>query len=133
MKINTGKVFDMNKQYKTILDKPMVVNHVAVLDKMITELSTHMRDDEVDKCIGFLHTLKDTKIDVNWTATDAKTQICIMLGSDRFQELAEKWSAKNQKFLTVFGTLKFKRKSDKTLWDGLDEEDKVEDYDKVYI
>jgi hypothetical protein len=56
-----------------------------------------------------------------------------MLGRDRFLQLTQEWGKKNQKFLSVFGTLKFKKKSDGSLWDGLDDTDNVEDYDKIYI
>jgi hypothetical protein len=56
-----------------------------------------------------------------------------MFGRDRFLELTQAWGEKNQKFLSVFGTLKYKLKSDGSFWDGLDETDNEEDYIKVYI
>ena len=116
-----------------LIDKPMYVGHIKNLDKMITELSPFMNEYEIDQCISFMHTLKDTKYDINPSPEDCKTQLQIMLGSDRFLELTKQWGAKNQKFLSVFGTLKFRLKTDGSYWDGLDETDNSEDYEKVYI
>jgi hypothetical protein len=56
-----------------------------------------------------------------------------MFGRDRFNELSKQWGQKNQKFLSVFGTLKFKEKSTGQYFDGLDETDNPEDYEKIYI
>ena len=111
----------------------MYVGHIKNLDKMITELSPFMNEYEIDQCISFMHTLKDTKYDINPSPEDCKTQLQIMLGSDRFTELTKAWGEKNQKFLSVFGTLKFRLKSDGSYWDGLDETDNPENYTKVYI
>ena len=41
--------------------------------------------------------------------------------------------SKNQKFLSVFGALKFKEKATGNFYDGLDETDNPQDYEKVYI
>jgi len=120
-------------EFKGLIDKPNFVNHIKNFDKMTTELSPFMTEEEIDKCISFMHTLKDTKFDINPSPSDCKTQIELMIGSDRFLEISKQWSAKNQKFLTVFGTMKFKRISDGSLWDGLDPEDNPIDYEKVYI
>ena len=120
-------------QLQVLMDKPMYVGHIKNLDKMITELSPFMNEYEIDQCISFMHTLKDTKYDINPSPEDCKTQLQIMLGSDRFTELTKAWGEKNQKFLSVFGTLKFRLKSDGSYWDGLDETDNPEDYVKVYI
>jgi hypothetical protein len=119
--------------FQGIIDKPFYVGHIKNLDKMITELSPFMREDEIDKCISFMHTLVDTKHDINPSPEDCKTQLKIMLGSDRFLELTQEWGKKNQKFLSVFGSLKYRLKSDGSYWDGLDETDNVDDYEKVYI
>jgi len=120
-------------EFRGLIDRPFVTAHIRNFDKMVTELSKYMREDEIDKCIGFMHTLKDTKHDINPSPEDCKTQLQIMLGSDRFLELTQRWQKENQKFLTVFGTMKFKHKIDGTYWDGLDETDNPEDYEKVYI
>ena len=118
---------------KVLIDKPMYVGHIKNLDKMVTELSPFMNEIEIDQCISFMHTLNDTKYDINPSAEDSKTQLQIMFGRDRFTELTKQWGQKNQKFLSVFGTLKFKEKSTGQYFDGLDETDNPEDYEKIYI
>ena len=118
---------------RTIHDKPFYTGHIKHFDKMVTELSPHMTETEIDQCIGFMLTLQDTKYDINPSPDDCKTQLQIMFGRDRFNELCKLWGEKNQKFLTVFGTMKFKHKLDGTFWDGLDPEDDPNDYIKVYI
>ena len=120
-------------EFRGLIDRPFVTGHIRNFDRMVTELSKYMTEEEIDKCIGFMHTLKDTKYDINPSPEDCKTQLQIMLGSDRFLELTQSWQKENQKFLTVFGTLKFRRKADGTYWDGLDETDNPEDYEKIYI
>lgn len=119
-------------EFRGLIDRPFTA-HIKNFDKMVTELSKYMTEAEIDKCIGFMHTLKDTKYDINPSPEDCKTQLQIMFGKDRFLELTQQWGKENQKFLTVFGTLKYKRKEDGTYWDGLDPEDNPEDFDKVYI
>ena len=119
-------------EFRGLIDKPMYVGHIKNFDKMVTELSPFMRDDEIDKCIGFMFTLQDTKNDINPSPEDCKSQLKIMLGSDRFLELSQQWGVKNQKFLSVFGSLKFKHKATGEYYDGLDETDNSEDYEKVY-
>jgi len=120
-------------EFKGIIDKPFYVGHIKNFDKMVTELSPFMTEIEIDQCIGFMHTLKDTKHDINPSPEDCKTQLQIMLGSDRFLELTKQWGMKNQKFLSVFGTLKYKEKKSGKFYDGLDEGDNSDDYEKVYI
>ena len=120
-------------EYKGLIDKPFYVGHIKNFDKMVTELSPFMTEIEIDQCISFMHTLKDTKNDINPSPEDCKSQLQLMFGRDRFLELTQQWGQKNQKFLSVFGTLKFKKKDDGSFWDGLDETDNSEDYEKVYI
>ncbi len=119
--------------FQGLVDKPFYVGHIKNFDKMVTELSPHMTEIEIDQCISFMHTLVDTKNDINPSPEDCKTQLQIMFGRDRFTEMTKAWGQKNQKFLSVFGTLKFRLKSDGSYWDGLDETDNIEDYEKVYI
>lgn len=121
------------KQYKTLLDRPFYTGHIKNFDKMTVELSPYMTEFEIDQCIEFMLTLQHTKFDVNPSTEDCKTQLQLMLGRDRFLEICKLWNQKNQKWLTVFGTLKYKHKTDGTYWDGLDETDNPNDYDKVYI
>ena len=92
-----------------------------------------MTEIEIDQCISFMITLQDTKYDINPSPEDCKTQMQIMFGRDRFLELTQKWGKDNQKFLSVFGSLKFKEKATGKYYDGLDETDNTEDYEKVYI
>lgn len=120
-------------EFQGLIDKPFYVGHIKNFDKMVTELSPFMNEIEIDQCISFMHTLKDTKNDINPSPEDCKTQLQIMFGRDRFLELTQQWGKKNQKFLSVFGTMKYRLKSDGSYWDGLDETDNVEDYEKVYI
>ena len=119
--------------FQGLIDKPFYVGHIKNFDKMVTELSPFMNEIEIDQCISFMHTLQDTKNDINPSPEDCKTQLQIMFGRDRFLELTQKWGQKNQKFLSVFGALKYKDKRDGKFYDGLDETDNVDDYEKVYI
>jgi len=119
-------------QFLGLIDRPFT-NHIKNFDKMTMELSKYMTEYEIDQCISFMHTLKDTKYDINPSTEDCKTQLEIMFGKDRFLELTKQWNKENQKFLSVFGTMKYKRISDGTLWDGLDETDNPNEYEKVYI
>lgn len=120
-------------EFKGLIDRPFNVSHIKNFDKMTTELSKYMTEYEIDQCISFMYTLQDTKYDINPSPEDCKTQIELLIGKDRFLEICQKWQQENQKFLTVFGTLKYKRISDGTYWDGLDETDDPKDYMKVYI
>jgi len=120
-------------EFKGIIDKPFYVGHIKNFDKMVTELSPFMNEIEIDQCISFMHTLTDTKNDINPSPEDCKTQLQIMFGRDRFLELTQQWGVKNQKFLSVFGSLKYKEKATGKFYDGLDETDNTEDYEKVYI
>ena len=109
---------------------------VNIMNKMVTELSLYMTDIETDKCMDFMFTIEDSKFDINPTVTDCKTQLKLILGSDRYDEVVESWKKNNQKLLSVFGTLKYKSKldsNDKTLYDGLDPEDDPKDWEKVYV
>jgi hypothetical protein len=119
--------------FQGLIDKPFYVGHIKNFDKMVTELSPYMNEIEIDQCISYMFTLKDTKNDINPSPEDCKTQLQIMFGRDRFLELTQAWGKKNQKFLSVFGSLKFKEKATGKFYDGLDETDNVEDYEKVYI
>ena len=120
-------------EFKGIIDKPFYVGHIKNFDKMVTELSPFMNEYEIDQCISFMHTLQDTKNDINPSPEDCKTQLQIMFGRDRFLELTQQWGKKNQKFLSVFGALKYKEKATGKFYDGLDETDNIDDYEKVYI
>lgn len=109
---------------------------IDIMNKMVTELSLYMTDIELDRCMDFMFTIEDSKFDINPTVSDCKTQLKLILGSDRYDEIVENWKKNNQKLLSVFGTLKYKNKldsSDRTLYDGLDPEDDPKDWEKVYV
>ena len=109
---------------------------VDIMNKMVTELSIYMTVMELDRCMDFMYQIEDSKFDINPTVSDCKSQLKLILGSDRYDEIVSQWKSNNQKILSVFGTLKFKNKldtNDKTLYDGLDPEDKPEDWEKIYV
>jgi len=109
---------------------------VDIMNKMVTELSLYMNETELDRCLDFMYQIQDSKFDINPTVSDCKTQLKLILGSDRYDEVVNQWKQNNQKILSVFGTLKFKSKldpSDKTLYDGLDPEDDPKDWEKIYV
>ena len=118
-------------EFKGLIDRPFT-NHISNFDKMTQELSKYMTEIEIDQCISFMITLQDTKYDINPSPEDCKTQMQIMFGRDRFLELTQAWGKENQKFLSVFGALKYKDKRTGEYYDGLDETDNIEDYEKVY-
>jgi hypothetical protein len=122
----------MKLSTKGLIDKPDTLK-IRVLDHMVTELSPHMTSDEIDKCVEFMITIKDSKFDVNPSIEDSKSQLKIILGTERFEEIVMKWNMSNQKLLTSFGKRKYKRISDGTIWDGLDPEDIESDYEKIYV
>lgn len=115
-----------------LVDRPTNTN-IRVFDKMVTELSPYMTEFEIDQIVSFMMTIKDSKWDINPTVEDSKTQLQLILGSDRFADICKQWNSKNQKWLTVFGTRKYRHKIDKTYWDGLDDTDNPEDYEIVWI
>ena len=109
---------------------------IDIMNKMVTELSIYMSETELDRCMDFMYEIENSKFDINPTVSDCKTQLKLILGSDRYDEIVEKWKSNNQKILSVFGTLKYKNKkdsTDKTLYDGLDPEDNPEDWEKIYV
>jgi hypothetical protein len=118
---------------KLMVDKPVVTNNIRVFDKMCTELSPYMTELEVDQVVSFMLEIQHSKWDINPTVDDSKTQLQLILGSDRFAQICKQWNRKNQKWLTVFGTRKYKHKVDGTYWDGLDPEDNEDDYEIVWI
>lgn len=109
---------------------------VDIMNKMVTELSIYMHETELDRCLDFMYQIEDSKFDINPTVSDCKTQLKLILGSDRYDYIVDQWKQNNQKILSVFGTLKFKSKidpNDKTLYDGLDPTDNPDDWEKIYV
>ena len=124
---------NINKPLRGLLDRPMNVSHIANFNKMVTELSPYMTEIEIDKCIDHMYILEHSIGDSNPSPSDCKTQLQLMLGSERFLDICKAWNAKNQKWLTSFGKLKYKKISDGSYWDGLDPEDNPDDYEKTYV
>lgn len=122
-----------NRQLRGLIDRPVNVSHIANLNKMVTELSPYMTDDEIDKCVGQMFVLEHSINDSNPSVEDCKTMLQLLLGSERFLDICKAWNAKNQKWLTVFGKMKYKCKKTGQYYDGLDPEDSEDDYEKVYI
>lgn len=118
---------------KLLVDKPITTHNIRVFDKMVTELSPYMTEMEIDACVSFMLEIDGSKWDVNPTVEDSKTQLQLILGKERFAEICKQWNNKNQKWLTVFGTRKYRHKVDKTLWDGLDDTDNPLDYEVTWI
>ena len=125
--------FSTDNELKLMVDKPTVTSNIRVFDKMCTELSPYMTELEVDQVVSFMLEIQHSKWDINPSVEDSKTQLQLILGSDRFAEICKQWNRKNQKWLTVFGTRKYKHKVDGTYWDGLDDTDNIEDYEVVWI
>jgi hypothetical protein len=118
--------------YRTLLDRPPTHN-IKNFDRMVVELGKYMNEIEMDLCLDFMNTVADSKWDINPSTEDCKTQLQIMLGKDRVNEMIMKWSMENQNLLTVFGKLKYKRNSDGYIFDGLDPGDNPYEYTKVYL
>lgn len=124
-----------NKVTKSLIDRPHT-NQIRNFDRMVVELSKYMTELEIDSCVEFMIKISDSKFDINPSIEDCKTQLKLILTTDRYTEIVEKWKIDNQKILTVFGTKKYKSKidkSDKTLYDGLDSTDNPDDYEVIYV
>jgi hypothetical protein len=118
---------------KELIDKPIITNKFRAFDKMVSELGPFMNVFEIDRCVDFMYTVEQSKFDVNPSISDCKTQLQIILGSDRYEEVVSEWKRHNNKLMTSFGTLKYKEKANGKIWDGLDAEDNPEDYEKIYV
>ena len=129
------KLMSKKKQFtetKLLVDRP-TNPHIRIFDKMTVELSPYMTEMEVDNVVSFMMEIQNSKWDINPTVEDSKSQLQLILGTDRFHEICKQWNKKNQSWLTVFGTRKYKHKVLGTYWDGLDDTDNPEDYEIVWI
>jgi hypothetical protein len=114
---------------KQLIDKPNNQN-IRVFDRMVAELSRWMTDEEIDKCVGFLDQIAGSQWDINPTLDDSKTQLKIILGGDRYEEIKAQWSIKNQ-HLIKDGKTKYIHKTTKKVYDGLDPHDDPLDYTMI--
>ena len=114
---------------KTLLDR-VDTTHVRTLDRMIAELSPHMSEFEIDASVELLNTLASSKFDINLSVDDAKTQLKLLLGSERYEMIKCAWALKNQ-HLIVDGRTKYICKKTNMVYDGLDPHDSPEDYTMV--
>lgn len=120
------------EQLKIMIDRPNLQGFDA-FNKIFHELGLYMNEHEVDQIIEFMYKIEESKYDINPNITDSITQMKLILGSDRYDEIVEQWKLNNQKSLSAFGTLKYKCKSTGTLYDGLDDTDDPTQYEKIYV
>tara|TARA_R110000868_G_scaffold96559_1_gene265713 strand:+ start:3109 stop:3495 length:387 start_codon:yes stop_codon:yes gene_type:complete len=122
------------KKLKGITDRPWMKQEVyKIMDTMVTELSLYMNPIELDKCMDFLWTLEQGEFDLNMSVGDCEVQLKLILGSERYEMIREKWKEDNTRLMSVYGKLKYKSKKDGKIYDGLDPEDDEKDYEKVYV
>tara|TARA_B100001142_G_scaffold261046_1_gene263595 strand:+ start:527 stop:913 length:387 start_codon:yes stop_codon:yes gene_type:complete len=122
------------KKLQGITDRPWRNQEVhKIMNRMVTELSLYMNPIELDKCMDFMWTLESGEFDTNMSVSDCEWQLKIILGSERFEMIRDKWKEDNTKLMTVYGKLKYKCKKDGKVYDGLDPEDKETDYEKIYV
>jgi hypothetical protein len=122
------------KKLKGIVDRPWAKQEVhKIMNRMVTELSLYMHPIELDKCMDFMWTLEQGEFDTNMSVGDCEVQLKLILGSERYEMIREKWKEDNTKLMSVYGTLKYKCKKTSVVYDGLDPEDKESDYEKIYV
>ena len=122
------------KKLMGITDRPWMKQEVhKIMNRMVTELSLYMHPIELDKCMDFMWTLERGEFDTNMSVGDCEFQLKLILGSERYEMIREKWGDDNQKLMSVYGTLKYKCKKTSKVYDGLDPEDLETDYEKIYV
>ena len=122
------------KKLMGITDRPWRNQEVhKIMNRMVTELSLYMHPIELDKCMDFMWTLERGEFDTNMSVGDCEMQLKIILGSERYEMIREKWKENNSKLMSVYGTLKYKCKKTSKVFDGLDPEDDEKDYEKIYV
>ena len=122
------------KKLLGITDRPWRNQEVhKIMNRMVTELSLYMHPIELDKCMDFMWTLESGEFDTNMSVGDCEMQLKIILGTEQYEMMREKWKQDNTKLMTVYGKKKYKSKLDGKVYDGLDPEDKETDYEKIYV
>jgi L-arabinose isomerase len=91
-----------------------------------------MTEWEIDQLVEFMDKISDSRWDVNPSVEDCASQLRLILGSDRYEEIKAKWATKNQ-HLVKEGVTKYIHVVTGKLYDGLDSKDKPEDYKKVVM
>lgn len=116
---------------KTLIDR-IDTTYVRTLDRMIAELSPHMNEFEIDRAVDLLNTLASSKFDINLTVDDSSSQLKLLFGNERYEQIKAAWSKKNQ-HLIKSGRVKYIRAIDGVVFDGLDPEDNPGEYTRVYM
>lgn len=101
-------------------------------DRMVAELSPYMTDGEIIRAISVADLLGTSEFDRNLSTTDLRTQMILLVGSERYSELTARWGADNQPLLSVFGTRKYRHTATGEIYDGLDSTDVASDYEVFY-
>lgn len=114
---------------KTWIDRSNTSN-IRNFERMTAELTPYMNEYEIDQVVSFMDTISRSQYDINPSVEDSASQLRIILGSERYEQVKAQWAARNQ-HLVKDGRTKFVRISDGTVWDGLDAEDNPGDYRRI--
>jgi len=107
--------------------------NIKLFDRLVMELCPYLLPLEIDKVVGFMDRIQGSKWDINPSEEDSVTQLKLILGSDRYAEVKMLWTVDNQHLTREHGTKKYMRKSDSTMWDGLDDSDNPSDYVELFV
>ena len=122
------------KNLKTMIDRPWSRQEsYKIMNRMVTELSPYTNPIELDSLIEFMWVCEQGEFDTNMSVGDCQMQLRLILGSERYAEILEKWKRDNKRLVTLYGTLKYKCKKTSIIYDGLDPVDDESDYEKVYV
>ena len=103
------------------------------LDIMVAQLSPYLNQFEMDRILDFMYTIDNSEFEINYTVDDASSQLSIILGPERYQEIKIRWSKNNQPLVKDVGTKKYMEISTGKLYDGLDPTDNIKDYIEIYV
>jgi hypothetical protein len=104
--------------------------NIKVFDRMVMELCPYLTPLEIDRTVGFMDRIQGSKWDINPTESDSVTQLRLILGGDRYQEVKMLWAKDNQHIIRDIedAKTKFIHKATQQVFDGLDPEDDPNDY-----
>jgi hypothetical protein len=114
---------------KTLIDRPDTTL-IKNFDKMVAELSKYMNEWEIDRCVDFMDSISDSRWDINPSVEESASQLKIILGSERYQQIKLEWAKDNQHLIND-GRTKFIHKQTGIAYDGLDPEDNPDDYQAI--